>query len=56
MKKVHWSKYAHSPWDNSAIPGFWDELRKRTQKLCKTTDKALVITCCCNPFEWGTFL
>ena len=56
MSKVHWQKYAHSPWDNAAAPGFWGELRKRAKKLRETTDKALVITCGCNLFEWGTFL
>jgi len=56
MSKVHWQKYAHSPWDNASMPGFWEELRKRAQKLRKTTDKAIVITCGCNLFEWGTFL
>jgi uroporphyrinogen decarboxylase len=56
MSKVHWQKYAHSPWDNASMPDFWGELRKRVQKLRETTDKALVITCGCNLFEWGTFL
>ncbi|MCL2472081.1 MAG: hypothetical protein FWF26_00235 [Treponema sp.] len=56
MNKVHWQKYAHSPWDNASMPGFWEELRKRVQRLRKTSDKALVITCGCNLFEWGTFL
>lgn len=56
MSKVHWQKYAHSPWDNAAMPDFWGELRRRVQKLRESTDKALVITCGCNLFEWGTFL
>jgi uroporphyrinogen decarboxylase len=56
MNKVHWQKYAHSPWDNAALPDFWGELRRRTQKLRESSDRALVITCGCNLFEWGTFL
>ena len=56
MGKIHWQKYAHSPWDNAVMPDFWGELRRRVQKLRETTDKALVITCGCNLFEWGTFL
>lgn len=35
---------------------FWNELRKRTLHLRETTDKALMIVCGCNLFEWGTFL
>jgi uroporphyrinogen decarboxylase len=56
MHKVLWQNLAHSPWDHAADDNFWIELRKRTLKLRENTDKALMITCGCNLFEWGTFL
>lgn len=56
MGRVLWSRYVHSPWDHAEDIGFWDELRKNTLHLRKTTDKALMIVCGCNLFEWGTFL
>ena len=56
MKQVHWAAFAHSPWDNAAKPGFWEELRKRALALRNRSDKALMIVCGCNLFEWGTFL
>lgn len=56
MGKVLWSRYVHSPWDHASDPDFWNELRKRTLHLRETTDKALMIVCGCNLFEWGTFL
>jgi uroporphyrinogen decarboxylase len=31
-------------------------LRKRTIQLRESTDKALLVVCGCNLFEWGTFL
>jgi uroporphyrinogen decarboxylase len=56
MAKVHWAKLAHSPWDHAHKPGFWEDLRNNSLKLRRETDKALMIVCCCNLFEWGTFL
>lgn len=56
MAKVHWAKLVHSPWDNAHKPGFWEDLRAASLKLRKDTDKALMIVCGCNLFEWGTFL
>ena len=56
MAKVHWSKLAHGPWDHQTEENFWPELRKRCQILRNSTDRALMITCGCNFFEWGTFL
>lgn len=56
MAKVHWAKLAHSPWDNAHKPGFWEDLRNNSLKLRQETDKALMIVCGCNLFEWGTFL
>ena len=56
MAKVHWQKLAHSPWDNAAMPDFWGELRRRAIKLRENSDRAILITCGCNLFEWGTFL
>lgn len=56
MGKVLWQALAHSPWDHAADAAFWDDLRAKALHLRATTDKALVIVCGCNLFEWGTFL
>ncbi|HNX15395.1 MAG TPA: uroporphyrinogen decarboxylase family protein [Oscillospiraceae bacterium] len=56
MNKVLWQKLAHSPWDNAATPDFYEKLREKALFLRQTTDKALMIVCGCNLFEWGTFL
>lgn len=56
MGKVLWSALVHSPWDHANEPNFYEDLRKRVLKLRQSTDKALMITCGCNLFEWGTFL
>ena len=56
MEKVLWSALVHSPWDNAGTHNFWETLRERTIKLREETDKALIIACGCNLFEWGTFL
>lgn len=56
MGKVLWSALVHSPWDHSSEKDFYKKLRERTLKLRESTDKALMITCGCNLFEWGTFL
>ena len=56
MGKVLWQAMAHSPWDHAGEPGFYDDLRERALRLRRTTDKAIMIVCGCNLFEWGTFL
>ena len=56
MDKVLWQAMAHSPWDNAGMPDFWTELRRRTLALRENTDRALMVVCGCNLFEWGTFL
>lgn len=56
MGKVLWSALAHSPWDHAGEEDFYVNLRHRVLKLRASTDKALMITCGCNLFEWGTFL
>ncbi len=56
MGKVLWAALVHSPWDHAAEDGFWDDLRARTLALRESTDRALMIVCGCNLFEWGTFL
>lgn len=56
MGKVLWSALVHAPWDHADEENFWQDLRARTLKLRESTDKALMITCDCNLFEWGTFL
>lgn len=56
MKTVLWAALAHSPWDHAGEPDFWDQLRQRTLKLRENTDRALMVVCGCNLFEWGTFL
>ena len=56
MGRIMWARDAHSPWDHAAEPGFWQKLRENTLELRKNTDKALLVVCGCNLFEWGTFL
>jgi len=56
MERVLWAALAHSPWDHAGEPGFWDALRERALALRRSSDRALVIVCGCNLFEWGTFL
>ena len=56
MGKVLWSALVHSPWDHAGESDFYKTLRKRVMDLRNKTDKALMITCGCNLFEWGTFL
>jgi uroporphyrinogen decarboxylase len=56
MGRVHWQAFAHSPWDNASRPDFWQQLRTKALELRATSDRALMIVCGCNLFEWGTFL
>ncbi|TKG93916.1 methyltransferase [Puteibacter caeruleilacunae] len=56
MNRVLWARYAHSPWDHAQDDDFWTALREKALHLRQTTDKALMIVCGCNLFEWGTFL
>jgi uroporphyrinogen decarboxylase len=56
MDRVLWQAFAHSPWDNAGQPDFWEQLRAQALRLRQTTDRALIIVCGCNLFEWGTFL
>ena len=56
MGYVLWSALVHSPWDHAGEADFWPELRRRALELRRTSDRAIVIVCGCNLFEWGTFL
>ncbi len=56
MSKVLWQSLAHSPWDHASEPDFWQQLREKAIYLKQHSDKALMIVCGCNLFEWGTFL
>lgn len=56
MGKVLWSALVHSPWDHAGDPDFWTALRERALALRASSDRALMIVCGCNLFEWGTFL
>jgi uroporphyrinogen decarboxylase len=56
MHRIMWARDAHSPWDHAGEDDFWQKLRENTLKLRQTTDKALLVVCGCNLFEWGTFL
>jgi uroporphyrinogen decarboxylase len=56
MHRIMWARDAHSPWDHSGEDHFWLQLREKTLKLRQNTDKALLVVCGCNLFEWGTFL
>ena len=54
--KVLWQAIAHSPWDHAGEKDFYKTLRQKAIKLREESDRALVFTCGCNLFEWGTFL
>lgn len=54
--RVLWAAFAHSPWDHAAEADFWKALRERALELRRKSDRALMIVCGCNLFEWGTFL
>jgi len=56
MNRIMWARHAHSPWDHASENDFWEKLRENTMRLRETTDKALLVVCGCNLFEWGTFL
>ena len=56
MGRIMWARDAHSPWDHSGESDFWQKLRENALKLRQATDKALLVVCGCNLFEWGTFL
>lgn len=56
MGRIMWARDAHSPWDHAGESDFWQKLREKTLKLRQNTDKALLVVCGCNLFEWGTFL
>ena len=56
MGRIMWARDAHSPWDHAGEADFWQKLRENTIELRKNTDKALLVVCGCNLFEWGTFL
>jgi len=56
MNRIMWARDAHSPWDHANEDDFWPQLRKKTIQLRASTDKALLVVCGCNLFEWGTFL
>ena len=56
MDMILWQAMVHAPWDHASEEDFWPELRRRALRLRETTDRAIVIVCGCNLFEWGTFL
>jgi len=56
MNRIMWARDAHSPWDHANEKDFYEQLREKTLYLRQSTDKALMIVCGCNLFEWGTFL
>ena len=56
MGQVLWSALVHSPWDRAGEADFWQQLRTRTMQLRQSSDRALLVVCGCNLFEWGTFL
>jgi len=56
MGHVLWAALVHSPWDHAGEADFWTALRSRALELRQRSDRALMIVCGCNLFEWGTFL
>ncbi|MDR2679788.1 MAG: methyltransferase, partial [Tannerella sp.] len=56
MGRIMWSRDVHSPWNHAGEADFYHQLREKTLQLRQQTDRALMIVCGCNLFEWGTFL
>lgn len=56
MDMVLWQAMVHSPWDHANEADFWPKLRERALQLRAQSDRAIMIVCGCNLFEWGTFL
>jgi len=56
MGRVLWAALVHSPWDHAGEVDFWSQLRARTLRLRESSNRALMVVCGCNLFEWGTFL
>ena len=56
MDSAMWSAFAHAPWNHASEEDFWPRMRERVLKMRAETDKALMLVCGCNLFEWGTFL
>lgn len=56
MGRVHWSAFAHSPWDHAGETDFWEQLRAHALQLRASSDRAIVLSAGCNLFEWGTFV
>lgn len=56
MGRIMWSRDVHSPWNHASDADFWQQLRTKSLWLRQNTDKALMLVCGCNLFEWGTFL
>jgi uroporphyrinogen decarboxylase len=56
MGRIMWGRDAHSPWNHASETDFYERLREKALWLRQHTDKALMIVCGCNLFEWGTFL
>ena len=56
MGRVLWNALVHSPWDHAGEARFYETLREKALLLRQSTDRALMIVCGCNLFEWGTFL
>jgi uroporphyrinogen decarboxylase len=56
MGRILWAALVHSPWDHAGDAGFWVTLRERALAMRASSDRALMIVCGCNLFEWGTFL
>jgi uroporphyrinogen decarboxylase len=56
MAKVSWGALPSSPWDRAGELDFWDKFRQGALELRRRTDRAIMVACGCNLFEWGAFL
>ncbi len=57
MSKVVWAALPHSPWNHAGDRGFWRALREKALGMKAVgRDRAIMVVCGCNLFEWGTFL
>jgi len=56
LKGAMWAAFAISPWHLADEQDFWTLFREKTLALREGSDRAVMIGCGCNLFEWGTFL
>jgi uroporphyrinogen decarboxylase len=56
IRRCHFRNYSIYLRRIAGRPDFWRRLRANALALRQSSDRALMIVCGCNLFEWGTFL